>query len=382
MNTCRGCESSHLERVLDLGSVPAADSFPLAHEPIESGDAIHPLVMNMCRTCGLAQLAEDDTVGDEPRGMEPMALRDQAELAVSQVAQAGWLRGSTVREFGSPHGGTWIPFTRTYGLRPARPTDATADVVLDSFGIMHEADQKAAFAERAAATAPEGVLLLQFHSLATIVAQSQWNALRHGHFAYYSMKSVMGLLAAAGMSAVTAWRYNLYGGTVLVAAVHGEHQADNRIRSILEAEEEWIEPSRVASLQTAADHAASGLIAWLQSEAGCGRKVYAYGAASRAVALFYRAGVNSSMIRAVADAAPGKKGRRMPGTNIPIISPDQLLIASPDRVLLTVPDLLREVHGRFPQLEGRWYVDGPNLGAPPVGDDLRVASSPVRAHAD
>ena len=34
--------------------------------------------------------------------------------------------------------------------------------------------------------APGGVLLLQFHSLATILRLGQWNSLRHGHYAYYS----------------------------------------------------------------------------------------------------------------------------------------------------------------------------------------------------
>jgi hypothetical protein len=42
------------------------------------------------------------------------------------------------------------------------------DVVLDSFGIMHEADQGLTFQLRAKTTAPDKVLLLQFHSLLTI----------------------------------------------------------------------------------------------------------------------------------------------------------------------------------------------------------------------
>ena len=53
---------------------------------------------------GLAQLAEDDTVTDEPRGVEPQALKDQAEAAIDQVGAAGWLGGDTIIEFGSPHG--------------------------------------------------------------------------------------------------------------------------------------------------------------------------------------------------------------------------------------------------------------------------------------
>jgi hypothetical protein len=48
----------------------------------------------------------------------------------------------------------------------------------------------------------------------------------------------------------------------------------------------------------------------------------------------------------------------MPGTDIPIVSPKDLLEANPDRVLLTLPDLLPEVSARFPELAGRWKVDG------------------------
>ena len=45
-------------------------------------------------------------------------------------------------------------------------------------------------------------------------------------------------------------------------------------------------------------------------------------------------------LMAVADASPAKQGSRMPGTDIPIMSPEELLAANPDRVLLTLPDLL------------------------------------------
>ena len=76
------------------------------------------------------------------------------------------------------------------------------------------------------------------------------------------------------------------------------------------------------------------------------------------MALFSRAGLDSRLLAAVADASPAKQGRRMPGTDIPIVSPDELLAANPDRVLLTLPDLLPEVSARFPELDGRWKVDG------------------------
>jgi len=378
--------------VLDLGTVPAADHFPPAELPVQAAETSYPLAMDLCGACGLAQLADDDTVTSEPRGVEPQALRDQARDAVARVAASGWLTGETVREFGSPHGGSWLELLEQCDVTPdsgtpsgpdngtpSGPDNGTpstpdsgmpsgpdsgmpsgpADIVLDCFGIMHEPDQRAAFAERAAATAPGGVLLLQYHALGAIVEHGQWNALRHGHFAYYSLPALVRLLADAGMRAVSAWDFALYGGTTLVAAVHEyeSHRADSVIQHMQTTEAGLTDAVVVRTLQSAADGHAVALRRYLEQQRVAGRRVFAYGAASRAVALFARAGLDSGLIAAVADASPAKQGRRMPGTDIAIISPDALVTAAPDEVVLTLADLLPEVSTRLPELAGRWVTD-------------------------
>jgi len=335
--------------------VPAADDFPPAGSPVSAEESSHPLAMDLCTCCGLAQLAHDETTAAEPRGIEPQALRDQAAGAVRRVADAGWLRGATVREFGSPHGGSWLPLLAERGFAEAK----RADVVLDSFGIMHEPDQRLAFQRRAETTAPRGVLLLQFHSLLTIVGQGQWSALRHGHFAYYSLTALTELLAAAGMSVASAWEFDLYGGTVLLAAVHGRAEPDERARDILRRERNAgvTDPAVVQSLQHAAENHAARLRHWLLTQARERRAVYGYGASSRVPALFSLAKVDRRLLHAVADASPAKQGRRLPGTDVAIISPEQLIAADPDRVMLTLPDLYDEVRQAYPQLDGRWSID-------------------------
>ncbi len=167
MSTCRGCGGTELCRVLDLGNVPAADNFPLVTEPVSPMESAHPLALDLCADCGLAQLACDDSMTEEPRGVEPVALREQAADAVQRVADAGWLRGATVREFGSPHRGTWLPLLAERGFVQSE----IADVVLDSFGVMHDPDQRSGFQLRAKTTAPNGVLLVQFPWLLTMVSQ-------------------------------------------------------------------------------------------------------------------------------------------------------------------------------------------------------------------
>ncbi len=330
--------------MLDLGDMPAADAFPLLADA--GPDPVFPLRMWQCARCGLAQLAEDPTTPDEPRGVEPAALVAQARDAVRRVS--GLLRpGLTVAEYGSPHGGSWLPMLAEAGLAPVGP-DERADVIVDCFGMMHEADQAAAVAERAARLADGGVLLLQYHSLATIVANGQWNALRHGHFAYYAVDPLRAMFARVGLAPSAAWEFDLYGGTVLLAFGSG---LDSGFA-------EDVGP--VSLLQKQVDESCAALHDWLSRAAADGMRVAGYGAASRAVALLCRAGVDVELLGAVADASSAKWGRRMPGTRIPVISPAELTAEPPDALLLFVPDLLTEVRAALPELAGtRWFVAEP-----------------------
>jgi C-methyltransferase C-terminal domain/Putative zinc binding domain/Methyltransferase domain len=359
-NLCRACHRSAGHLVLDLGEQPACDYFPRCDAP--GPDPVYPLQMWLCTSCGLAQLLSDPTVAEEPKGAEPAALVAQAADAVKRVSEAGLLpeRG-TVAEYGSPHGGSWLASLTRGGLvvsGDGRP----ADVILDCFGLMHAADQSGALAERTARVAPGGVLLLQYHSLDTIIRRGQWNALRHGHYAYYSTTTLTTMLAANGFSPRTAWKFELYGGTVLLAAsrdADGYGGPDARVRSLLaeDARTGVADPAVLAGLQHDAQARAKGLREWLAAERAAGRTVLGYGAASRAVALVRLAQLDRALLSAVADASPAKQGLRMPGTDIPVVSPAELAVRRPDAVLLFVPDLLAEVHDAFPEVEangGRW----------------------------
>jgi SAM-dependent methyltransferase len=362
---CRACRGTSGELVLDLGAQPACDYFPAADDP--GPDPAYPLQMWLCATCGLAQLVADPTVPEEPKGAEPAALVAQARDAVGRVDAAGWLRaGARVVEYGSPHGGSWLDLLTADGLSPA-PDGLSADVILDCFGLMHCADQAAAIAERAARLAPGGVLLIQYHSLATIIERGQWNSLRHGHFAYYSATSLAALLAPVGLALRSAWSFELYGGTVLLAVTRAEDgDPDESVAALLAGEQRVgvRDPQMLRALQTSASASAEAVHAWLSAAKGRGARVLGYGAASRAVALLCRAGVGSDLLPAIADASPAKQDTRMPATDIKVISPQRLADERPDEVLLLLPDLLTEVRAALPGIEaagGRW-VDVETIG--------------------
>ena len=198
-HACRACRGQDGHLVLDLGQQPACDYFPPAGDP--GPDPVYPLQMWLCSSCGLAQLLADPTVPEEPRGAEPAALVAQAADAVARVAAAGLLpdRG-TVAEYGSPHGGSWLPLLVAAGMRVVGE-DEPADLVLDTFGLMHEPDQRSVDRVFGALRAPDqlaGAKGRSPHTLETVE-----RLLGSGD----QEMSAAELAEVTGMSRATAQRY-------------------------------------------------------------------------------------------------------------------------------------------------------------------------------
>ncbi|WP_425483717.1 class I SAM-dependent methyltransferase [Isoptericola chiayiensis] len=369
---CRWCRGAEGSVVLDLGAQPPADRFPAATDPVE--DALFPLRMVLCDRCGLAQLEEDETRADEPRGVEPEALVAQARAAVADLTRAGFVeRGARVEEHGSPHGGSWWAPVRDAVPGVVVAGGGPADLVVDSLGLMHEPDLRSAWLRRVREMSAEGVLALHLHPLSTIMRDGTWNVLRHGHYSYLSVTMTVEMARSSELTPVGAWRYPLYGGTwVLAFARSASVRAASvppEVSSVIERalEDESAlgvrDPAAVALLGRGVTASTAALRAWLD---GCGDSVVVgYGAASRAVSLFAATGITVRDVRAVVDSSEAKRGLSMPGSGrprVPIVGPEAFAELRPDHVLLFVPDLLDEVRRAYPQIEAagaRWVLAEP-----------------------
>ena len=74
-----------------------------------------------------------------------------------------------------------------------------------------------------------------------------------------------------------------------------------------------------------------------------GRTVAGYGAPSKAPVLVSLAGVDDDLLPYTVDLSPAKQGCRLPGTRIPILSPDELLARRPDEVVVLTWDIAEEI---------------------------------------
>ena len=74
-----------------------------------------------------------------------------------------------------------------------------------------------------------------------------------------------------------------------------------------------------------------------------GISIAGYGAPSKAPVLIALAGIDESLLPYTVDLSPEKQGRRLPGTRIPILPPQELLNRRPAEVVIFTWDIVDEI---------------------------------------
>jgi len=339
--------------VLDLGEQPASDVFPGPDDP--PVDPTWPLRLLWCSECALVQLSDESaTVPQAPRGIESRTMLEHATAAAARlVAGVGAGPGTTVVEFDSHHGGSWLPALLAHGL--VEVGQGPADLVVDVHGLVHDDDTAAALAERVSRVAPGGRFALEFHHLLALVEGGQFDTVRHGHPVYLSLLALQPALARLGMDVVSARREDVFGGSLVVVAARTDDEdarPDASVAQVLEAERAagLDDPARLRGLQQRAERSGAALRAWLEQARAQGRTVLGYGAPSKAAVLLTWAGVGPDLLPFTADLSRAKHGGVIPGARVPIRSPEELVTAAPQEVLVLAWDIVDEVRDQLAPL--------------------------------
>ena len=353
---CRGCGSADVVPVVDIGEQPCADYFPAADTP--GPDPRWPLALWLCRDCTLVQLGPVEAqIAEEPLAVESATSRAHAEASVKEILRDyPELTGGVVFEFGSPHGGSWLDHLTAAGCRLAGDGEK-ADLVIDVHGIVHEPQYGASLKLRAERLAPGGLLVMEFHHLLPLFVGNQFDTIRHGHWAYVSLRALRNLAALHGLLVESVKQVDMYGGSLMVMLRHtADARPDASIDVVLEDEDAagLADEVQLGSLQEAAWHAAGALHDELARHRAAGRTVLGYGAPSKAPVLLGLSKVTTDLLPFTVDLAPGKHGRRIPGSCLVPIRPiADLLAAKPDVVLVLTWDIADEIIAQL-EADGGW----------------------------
>lgn len=405
--SCRFC-GARLERTfVDLGVSPLANSY-LEPEDLQGPESFYPLRVFLCEECLLVQLPEaarpeeiftdyayfssvsESWVEHARRYAEAMIERfglsgGDDSLVVEIASNDGYLlqhfrdRGVPVlgieparnvaaaaREAGIP---TDCEF---FGLDKARAMveDGVRPALLVGNNVLaHVPDLNDFVAGLATVLAPDGVVTLEFPHLLRLMEENQFDTIYHEHYSYFSFTVVRRVFEEHGLTLFDVEELPTHGGSL---RIYGRHAADaskavdGRVADLLEAERRagLLDPATYDAFAARVRATKRSLLAFLLEAKARGETVVGYGAPAKGNTLLNYCGVRTDFLEFTVDRSPHKQGRYLPGTRIPIRSPDAIRATRPDVVLILPWNLKDEIVEQMADVRswgGRFVVAIPEM---------------------
>jgi len=374
----------------DLGLQPASNAF------IESPAAIqqekrYPLRAKVCEVCKLVQLDYDvapeelfgnyvyfSSYSDEwlahAKAYCDMAQKRFALSPSSLVVELASNDGYLLKNFlkmgipvlGIDPSGTvaaaaekiGVPtLVQFFGERAAQELarqGRQADLIIANNVLAHVPQLNDFVAGLALLLRSSGSVTIEFPHLLELIQQVEFDTIYHEHYSYFSVYAIEQVFRRHHLRIYDLERLPTHGGSLRLFASHA-HRADlDDSVSLREARAEET-AAGIAELTTymqfakRVDECRDSLRDFLAGAKRDGRRVAAYGAAAKGNTLLNFCGVTPQDISFVADRSPHKQKKLLPGTHIPVVSPEELMQAKPDYVLILPWNLQREIRQ---QLDG------------------------------
>ena len=380
---CRLCGADLTRTFVDLGMSPLCESYVPA-EKLDDAESFYPLHVRLCESCLLVQLpayvAGEDIFSDYAyfSSYSDSWVAHAERYAEAMISRLGLDPGSLVTEVASNDGYLLQHFlardipvlgvepaanvaeaARERGIRTAvqflgaetgqeiAKQYGRADLVAANNVFAHVPDIKGFAAGLRALVKDTGVVTLEFPHLLRLIERRQYDTIYHEHFSYLSLRTSARALATAGLQVVDVEELSTHGGSLRVYArpAEGVGEPTARVKAVLDEEE-------AAGLHTVAGHDGfarqvlrikSDLLQFLLTAAAEGRSVVGYGAPGKGNTLLNHCGIRSDLLAYTVDRSPWKQGKFLPGTHIPIYSPERIAETRPEYVLVMPWNLRDEI---------------------------------------
>jgi SAM-dependent methyltransferase len=220
-----------------------------------------------------------------------------------------------------------------------------ADLVVANNVLAHVPNINGFAAGLAQLVAPDGVVSVEAPHLLNLVDGVQFDTIYHEHYAYWSLLALERLFARHGLQVFDVEHLPTHGGSVRYLAALAPRPATVRLQALRDLEEKrgLDQDAFYLGFRARVDAVLQGFGAWLAAKTDMGRKVAAYGAAAKGNTFLNAAGVRATDLMAVADLSAAKQGRLLPGSHVPIVTPDALLALRPDEIVILPWNIAPEV---------------------------------------
>ena len=400
---CRSCGGRLTVTMADLGLQPASNAF-LASLQAARDEKRYPLRAKVCEICKLVQLdydvAPQELFGNyvyfssysdqwlahakEYCGMarRRFALGAQS-LVVELASNDGYLLKNFI-EMGVPVLGidpsgtvaaaaekigvpTLVEFFGEELAQDLAAKGRQADLIIANNVLAHVPRLNDFVAGIARLLKPGGTATIEFPHLLELIEHVEFDTIYHEHFSYFSLYAIEQVFSRHGLRLYDVEQLPTHGGSLRIFAAHA-HRKDLEDSALLRTVRASEGAAGLADLSSYLRFAARvescrrSLLEFLGEAKREGRTVAAYGAAAKGNTLLNFCALTPADIPQVADRNPHKQSKFLPGTHIPVVSPETLLQSKPDYVLILPWNLQQEIRQQLREINqwgGRFVTPVP-----------------------
>jgi SAM-dependent methyltransferase len=195
---------------------------------------------------------------------------------------------------------------------------------------------------------PEGTVTIEFPHLLTLIEHVAFDTIYHEHYSYISLFAIEQVFGRHNLRIHDVEKLGTHGGSLRVYASRADRaglQDSPALRTIREEETAagLSDLDTYRRFATRVEDCRRSVQAFLAKAKAEGKCVAAYGAAAKGNTLLNFCGVTQDDVTVVADRNPHKQSKWLPGTHIPVVSPEEMMRARPDYVLILPWNLEHEI---------------------------------------
>jgi hypothetical protein len=195
---------------------------------------------------------------------------------------------------------------------------------------------------------PSGVITVEFPHLMRLMEENQFDTIYHEHFSYFSFLTAENIFAAHGLTICDVEELRTHGGSLRIYARHAEDSSrpvSARVGDLRAREESagFTHLNRYNSFSEQVKETKRELLDFLIQSKRAGKQIVGYGAPGKGNTLLNFCGIRSDFLDYTVDRSPHKQRKFLPGTHIPIYSPDRIRQTQPDYVLILPWNLRDEI---------------------------------------
>lgn len=195
---------------------------------------------------------------------------------------------------------------------------------------------------------PDGVITMEFPHLLKLIDENQFDTIYHEHFSYFSFITAERIFTSHGLTIFDVDELPTHGGSLRVYACHSEDRSKSISQKVgdLKKREEAAGFSHLEhylSFSEKVKETKRKILIFLIEAKKKGKSIAAYGAPAKGNTLLNYCGIRSDFIDYTVDRSPHKQGHYLPGTHLPILSPDKIRETKPDFLVILPWNLKEEI---------------------------------------